>query len=110
MIFTWAVEVAPALSVTVSWNIYWPAISADTVGVELFALLILAVEGPDVCVQLNLTIVPSGSEELEPFSETELTGRVMVLLEPASATGGKLSAAFTVTLTVSVSVAPPLSV
>ena len=70
---------------------------------------IVAVDGPEVCVQVYEVIVPLGSDDPLPFNEVLLVGKVIVWLEPALATGGLFTAAFTVMVTVSASVAPPLS-
>jgi len=70
---------------------------------------IVNVEGPLIFVQAYLTIEPSGSLEDPPFSVVLFVGKVMLISEPALATGARLAAS-TVTVTSSTPVAPLSSV
>ena len=67
------------------------------------------VAGPLTLVHAYDAIVPSASVPV-PFNVVLFTGNVNVILLPALAVGGMLAAAFTVTVTSSVAVAPLLSV
>ena len=69
----------------------------------------LAVD-PETFVHAYFLILPSSSEELLPFSVTELAGKVMVRSEPALATGALFAAALTVTFTSSLCELPLSSV
>src|ERR1035437_1131538 len=104
-----SLPVAPLLSVTFNSNLYTPCTNPVTVVAEEAALVIVPAEGPDIFVQLYEDMLPSASVPL-PANDVVLTGNVMVLLEPALATGAMLEAAFTVTCIVSLPVAPLLSV
>src|SRR5881394_785766 len=69
--------------------------------------------GPAICVQAYVTITPSGSEEVLPCNCVLFTGNVIVMSFSVRAVGGMFptgTAAFTVTVTLSVAVAPRLSV
>src|SRR5450755_734783 len=70
-----------------------------------------AVEGPETWLQAYVVIDPSGSLDAVPTRFVRFVGKVIVMSDPAFATGGWFTgAAFTVILTVSSAVAPKLSV
>ena len=105
--------VRPPLSVTVSSNVYWPCTRLFTPVAAEVAFTITNCNGPEILVHWYETILPSASVPV-PVKATEFVGRVIVTLLPAFAIGawlgGGSGAAFTVTLTVSFEVNPPLSV
>ena len=76
----------------------------DTVGKRLEPLVIMALEGPETCVQIISAIDPSASEAVAPKT-TDETGRVRETSRPAFTTGAE----FAFTVTSSLLVDPALS-
>src|SRR6266851_5273570 len=101
---TWvvAVEERPAVSVTVSVNVYVPIFRVSGTTAELPTTV-------PPCVQTKVRASPSGSLDSEPFNLTAVVGPVAgrVWLGPALATGGVLVMVMWVT---AVEERPPASV
>src|SRR6266851_1368796 len=97
-----AVEESPAVSVTVSVNVYVPIFSVNGTTAELPTTV-------PPCVQTKVRASPSGSLASEPFSVTAVVGPVAgrVWSGPALATGGLL---VMVTWVVAVEERPAVSV
>ncbi len=82
---------SPPLSFTLNSNLYTPITKVFTKVFDESGLIILKEAGPAIFVQSHTLIVPSGSLELLPSSETLSVGKVITWSGPAKAMGGLLS-------------------